>query len=378
MPDNEWDELRNAEPHGGRCARGYTGDYYDWYHVPGVDISGSRFPAGGVHRFNAVGMKKRSHCGSFSRAKPALAINLGKYSVNNMIAADQLIGTPYVTLNNSRQDHSFIRQPLGYELFRRAGLPYSRCNFCTLTVNGDYIGFYINVEPVKESHIEHNFRGNLAGNLYEIETLEDFTRDVVESDRIGFEGFSPFEDRRDLRIVVDVLDAEGVSGLESVVDVSQFLRHFAMEVILKHWDGYSSRPNNAFLYNDVRAVANPTRREVNFKLIPWGIDQILEHEPFKYWDSARIADLVSDDEQLSRRLEVQVANLARYVFGWRSFDYRIRPFISVMARILSEHQEDHALEHVPHVIDVLRSIPEAGLGVLPRSDMAITHVLDNL
>ncbi|HYY01698.1 MAG TPA: CotH kinase family protein, partial [Mycobacterium sp.] len=53
-----------------------------------------------------------------------------------LLPAHSLRGTPkYVYelrksgLNNSIQDRSYIRQPLGYTLLAMAGLPHSRCNF---------------------------------------------------------------------------------------------------------------------------------------------------------------------------------------------------------------------------------------------------------
>jgi hypothetical protein len=185
MDESSWNTLRNAEPHGGRCAHGFTGDRYDWVNVPRVDISGSSFPDGPTHSFFTVGLKKRSYCGSFSRRKPSLAVNLGKFNVANTAAAESLIGTAYITLNNSKQDGSFIRQAVGYELFKLAGLPYSRCNFAHVLVNGAKVGFYVSAEPLKEGYVRHNFQ-NDAGNLYELELGEDLIEDMIVSDRINF------------------------------------------------------------------------------------------------------------------------------------------------------------------------------------------------
>ena len=53
---------------------------------------------------------------------------------------EALIGSRYLTLNNTIQDRSYIRQPLGYKLLAMAGLPNSRCNFARVFVNGTLIG----------------------------------------------------------------------------------------------------------------------------------------------------------------------------------------------------------------------------------------------
>ncbi|GAA5142684.1 CotH kinase family protein [Pseudonocardia adelaidensis] len=163
MPETDWHALRRAEPHGGRCAHSYTGDRYDWYEASCVTLVGSAFPGGGPHILDSVGIKKRSYAGSYSKSKPSLALNFGKFSAASEAVAENLIGTKYITLSNCRQDDSFIRQPLGFALFQLAGLPYSRCNFAQLRVNGDPMGLYVNIEPVKEPYIRRNSKGNVAG-----------------------------------------------------------------------------------------------------------------------------------------------------------------------------------------------------------------------
>jgi hypothetical protein len=50
-----------------------------------------------------------------------------------------------------------------------------------------------------------------------------------------------------------------------------------MEMLLKHWDGYTRNLNNTYVYNDVVATSGAqSGATVDFKLIPWGIDQILQ------------------------------------------------------------------------------------------------------
>ncbi|MEU4673265.1 CotH kinase family protein [Amycolatopsis sp. NPDC023774] len=67
-----------------------------------------------------------------------------------------LIGSRFLTLNNSVQDSAFVRQPLDYKLFELAGLPHSRCNFARVRAPG----VFVNAEPIMPRYIECNF-GNL-------------------------------------------------------------------------------------------------------------------------------------------------------------------------------------------------------------------------
>jgi len=364
MPESAWTTLSRAEPHGGRCAHEFTGDRYDWFNVPKVTISGSSFPGGGPHSFSSVGLKKRSYCGSFSTSKPSLALNFGHFNAANTVAMESLIGTRYITLNNSKQDDSFIRQALGYELFKRAGLPYSRCNFAQLRVNGNEIGFYVNVEPIKESYIRHNFQNNDAGNLYELEVGEDLTEDLVAGDRLSFEGFSSFADRADLRLAAQTLASEGTVGMNRVIDTAQFLRFYSMEILLKHWDGYSHHRNNAYVYNDVEAVANPTYQDVRFKFIPWGLDQTLQgdHE-FRLYGESILAELVLDDSNLLRRLRLQIGNYAHGVFGDASYHKVLHPLISKMESILVAAGQDDVSDEIESVRQQLLLVPRRVRGL---------------
>ena len=78
-----------------------------------------------------------------------------------------------------------------------------------------------------------------------------------------------------------------------MLDLDQFIKIYAMEFFLKHWDGYSDNTNNTYIYNDVRAVEAPGENDVKFKFIPWGIDQTLQPDrPFTLSTEGRIAGLV--------------------------------------------------------------------------------------
>ena len=124
------------------------GDRFDWYRTTSVTISGTKFPK--ANTFSNPGIIKKSYCGSFSTTKPALRLDFAHYVPANEKAVEAVIGTQYITLNNCVQDYSYIRQPLGYNLFKQAGLPYARCNFAKVVVNGTNMGVYVNLEPMKK------------------------------------------------------------------------------------------------------------------------------------------------------------------------------------------------------------------------------------
>jgi len=175
-------------------------------------------------------------------------------------------------------------RPIGYDIFRQAGLPYPRCNFAKVIVNGQDYGAHINFEPMKKAFFQRKF-GNTQGNLYEIEHGEDLVEGSQHMDPlkgISFEGNGPFGDLADLRAAAAVLNMTKAPNntfpsASQAIDMDNFLRYFSLEILLKHFDGYALNTNNRYLYNDVVAVKNPTvaAGNVRLKSIPSGIDQTL-------------------------------------------------------------------------------------------------------
>ena len=120
-----------------------------------------------------------------------------------------------------------------------------------------------------------------------------------------------------------------------VIDVSQFIRFFAMEFLLKHWDGYTDNRNNTYIYNDVKAVANPTVSNVNFEFIPWGLDQILqEDKKFQVDDDSVLGELVRQNDDKLNQLKNEIRNYANTIFDRDNYENDLTPYINKMESIL--------------------------------------------
>src|SRR5512145_92208 len=159
MDPNAWEELKAEVPKGETCNAEYIGDRYDWYDAREVQVRGTAYGSAPVVLSSAVQLKKRGWCSSWNTGRPSLKI---KFRESGTDAVRAKIGTRYLALNNNWspdmpppypfQDPYFLRTCLGYRLFKEAGLPYSRCNFAIVRVNGEAMpwGPYINVEPIEE------------------------------------------------------------------------------------------------------------------------------------------------------------------------------------------------------------------------------------
>jgi spore coat protein CotH len=245
-----------------------------------------------------VGVRKKGFLGSLDSDKPSLKIKLHEYADDLRIE-----GAKRFTLNNAKQDPAFISQCLGYQLFAAAGLPASRCNFARVSVNGESLGLYVHVEPIKKPFLRRHYARD-DGKLWE-GTLSDFRPDWIGT-------FAPKNDaaaagRAELDAMLAALessDDELVAALEPLVDVDRFLTYWAVEVLLGHWDGYANNTNNYYLYVD------PDTGKLDF--IPWGIDQLFSDEnPFPPGQGPPRAVYASG--QLSRRLYLHPEIRDRYL-----------------------------------------------------------------
>jgi hypothetical protein len=384
MSQGDWDAVRTEQPKGGICNFEWTGGArFTWRKAASVEISGTSFPA--QTTFTEVGVKKKSFCGSLDSEKPCLHIDFGRFRDANVPLITALIGSRYITLNNSIQDRSYIRQPLGYRLLGMAGLPHSRCNFARVLVNGTPIGqgfggvnspgIYVNAEPIMKRYIERNFNGNMEGNLYEIEHHDDFVRERL--DFISVEDLSKVENKADLKFAMDHIAANGVAGASQMLDLDQFIKFYAMEFFLKHWDGYADNTNNTYLYNDVDAVEAPGVDNVKFKMIPWGIDQTFQPDrSFKLGTEGLIAKLVRNDGARRAQVLNQIRKYRDTVFGRESQQTVLKPLIDQMEALLVGFGVPNAVSEIATVRQQLRLAESAGYLCAGLPDTSAVYILN--
>ncbi len=288
----DWESLRFEsrnllEMLSGDCRAEPFGSPYTWFEAS-VTLDGEIF--------DRVEVRKKGFIGSLSVDRPGLKIDLGEFEEDWTFE-----GARRLTLNNSVSDPSKVRQCLTYSAFADAGLPAVRCGFARVRVNGEDLGVYVNVEPVKEPMLER-FWGDDSGNLYE-GTLADFTAGM--SGTLEPKTNEDETDGADIQALVDALDVEDdrlIDSLNERMDVDQFFTHWGMEVITKHQDGYAANTNNFYIY------ADPS--DGRFEFIPWGTDDTLS--PY-WWNGPESPRSVFASGNLSYRLYQTAEGQARYL-----------------------------------------------------------------
>lgn len=266
----------------------------------------------GGHTFDKVSVRKKGYLGSISRYRPSLRIDLDVYLEDQAIA-----GTKAITLNNSQSDRSYAAQCVSYEQFAAAGIPAPRCGFARVTVNGESLGVYVSVEPIKKPFLREHY-GDDQGDLYEGAGGADFRSDML----VGFEKKTneeagPGPELQSLADALELPDDQLVPALEALIDLDEFLRFWATESLVAHWDGYAGDLNNFFVY------ADPASGKLRF--IPWGTDNAFENRhpflPNDTWPRSALAWA-----RLPRRLYAQPATRARYR--------------EVLRKLLAEHWDE--------------------------------------
>jgi len=286
LPEAEWDALTQESRlfyeliMGPDCFDEPVPQVFEW-HPGDVLIDGEALAE--------VGFRKKGLIGSMSWVRPSLKVDADRY-VSDQIFMD---GTKSFTFNNNNQDPSRIHTCLAYSVFRRAGVPAPRCSLATMEVNGEDLGVYSNVEPIKGPFLRENF-GSDEGELYE-GTASDFNDEWLVTFDIKTDG-ATLEPLQELADAIQLPDGQLMGRLEEILDVDGFITEWAVESLVGHWDGYAQGSNNYYVYHD------PSDGRLRF--IPWGADSTFESvddEPM-YAASLLVTRLWNHPEGRSRYL----------------------------------------------------------------------------
>ena len=217
---------------------------------------------------DAVGVRLKGSTGSFRGIddRPGFTVDFGKFN-------DQRFqGLQKIHLNNSVEDSTTIKDQLGSELFRRAGLPVPRFAHAWVELNGRSLGLYVLKEGFTEQFIERYF-GQADGNLYDTDRGHDV--DAPMKQQWGSDSGDQQMELRELAEAASDPDlARRWERLAARLDVDRFLTFMAMEIMIGHWDGYCLAQNNFRIYFDKatgKAVFLPTGMDQLFSKadLPW-------------------------------------------------------------------------------------------------------------
>jgi hypothetical protein len=253
MAPEDWHAMRISHRVAGENFAQIVENPYEYYPAD-VVIDGQEI--------KSVGIRKKGFFGSAISTRPSMKLKMDKY------VDDQAFnGRGMLTFNNNNQDPTQAQSFLVYKFMNEAGVNSPRSNFARIVVNGEDLGIYTHVESVRKPFIERLF-GESAGDLYE-GYAGDFTSD--DFNRIVHK-FGPDEEGARLQQLYDLLQSPEpvpLEEIEKLVDLEAFIRLWASEVLIGHWDGYASNRNNYYMYRHPDSD--------RFYFTPWGPDSA-------FWD----------------------------------------------------------------------------------------------
>lgn len=259
LAEDEWDQLRKATPPQGWGAFGaschpFNHDFHYAWQVARVELDGQRLEGAAI--------RKKAYCGSENADRPALKLRWGPRGARARL-----------TLNNSLQDASWIRQCLAYDLFDWAGLPSSACSWAEVRVNGGPPEIYVVVEAIDRRYAERQGLTDAQGSWPRFEgTRSDFHPDWVQNFEAKHGSSSAAVAQLQLAAAMwAVMDERPLSsqGLAQHFDVEQWLTYWALESLAGAWDGYTRHQNNFYL--GLRASDD------RWLFLPWGTDHYFRH-----------------------------------------------------------------------------------------------------
>jgi len=177
-------------------------------------------------------------------------------------------------LNGPGLDASFLRQPIGFENYRRNGVPASECFLMRVQTNGQFDRVGIFIEQVDEKFLQRNgYHEN--GVLYKFVQRD---QKPVFKDLNGVKKKSQrWEDASDMQAVIDNLDREDKNKrckfLMDHFDIPQLVNRLAVMVMHREVD---SIRKNFYFYHDMMDSGR-------WSMFPWDLDLLFGNtNPGKY------------------------------------------------------------------------------------------------
>ncbi|MBI4583340.1 MAG: lamin tail domain-containing protein [Planctomycetes bacterium] len=237
----------------------------------------TRSPSSNVELPATVIYKGRAHYRSGvryrGRSSRTYSVKSYKVALND---ENPLEGVADLALNGRNIYH----QRIGMDLFRRAGLPYSRNQLVHLALNGDDLGLRIRMERVDERYLEYHFPGREGGNLYRGDLQA--TLNYVGNNPDSYRPYYLKENNQDLDDYSDIIQlcnvftnasgAEFPAAIDPLIDVPEWLRFLALHNVVSNLEGgiYRDTGDDYFIYRRSGGGVEPDR----WVMIPWDFDDI--------------------------------------------------------------------------------------------------------
>lgn len=169
-------------------------------------------------------------------------------------------GLSKLMLNNNIWDATQMKDAIVYDMCRYIGLPAPLTNYAKITLNGQFFGCYLLIEPVDKNFCQRNWPDEVS-NIYKPYHNLAYTSDNIE-DYAEIANYAKVKSgEASVQRVVEALKSvkEG-KDIDKHVDIESVMKYMALQTIVVNYDCMTG-PN----------VQNYYLREADGKisLIPW-------------------------------------------------------------------------------------------------------------
>lgn len=297
----------------------------------------------------------------------------------------RMYGFKELSMSPGAMDHSLLREKVGSDIFRLAGIPSAQTAFYKVFIDFGaglkYCGLYTMVEVVNDTLIKDHF-GNNSGNLYKPEsTFSSFVLSKFEKKNNETEN-----NYDDVQGLINTLHSNSRiqnpeqwrAELETRFDVDHFMKWLAINTTMQNWDTYGRMAHNYYLYN------NPA---TGLTWIPWDNNESLSNRG----NSGLTIGLetVNNDWPLIRYLMDDAVYAARYrehmqqflneVFTSSTIDSRLDQYYSLISPYVigPEATETGKYSHLPNTNAFTAAQSTLKQHVASRIQVAATYLQQN-
>ena len=262
---------REARRPGERAPRVGFGDQFSYVKAD-VQIDGHAYPSSGV-RFKGNS--------SFRFSERGLKRPL-KIDTNRFVKGQKLHGRTKINLSNAFLDSAYMKEKLGYEVYRAAGLvtPGVGWAHVTLSIDGDAevqkrdLGIYVLIEQVDAKFLQRNLGKDAAGSLLmKPEALDDWEYLGNDTREYRHYNIKSGENNRSqltaFAALLNIIETAPADRFEAEigqrVDLQQFAGYLAATWILVNIDSYVGMPHNYYLLLD--------KTDGKLRMLPWDLNE---------------------------------------------------------------------------------------------------------
>jgi spore coat protein CotH len=193
-----------------------------------------------------------------------------KFSFDEYKSDQKFYGIKTLNFSNGAKDPTMMREKISYDIIRNY-MKAPRAAFATISVDGEYIGLYTQVEQIDKLFLKDNFKDK-KGNLYK--ASDDGASMLYRGDTIS--GYSAEWEIKTNEDICDWTDLIGltkklsdsstdfVSSVKNILDLDNICRYLAFNMVFSNFDSYTGSGRNFYLYHD--------STDNIFTLIPWDLN----------------------------------------------------------------------------------------------------------